>query len=146
MTQSTRTIKGISKGKRKALQLVELLKAEGIEAVTEYRFAAELVGGTGKGLRERLKDAGLHDWRFDIAITLHLIAIELDGAVFTLGRHSRGLGVISDMDKINAATINGWRVIRFTHTHHNHFDIVDMVKRIISPNVIQPTFHTDCKG
>ena len=131
MTQSTRTIKGISKGKRKALQLVELLKAEGIEAVTEYRFAAELSGGTGKGLRERLKDAGLHDWRFDIAITSHLIAIELDGAVFTSGRHSRGLGVISDMDKINAATVNGWRVLRFTHTHHKHSKIVEMVKGMI---------------
>ena len=131
MTQSTRTISGISKGKRKALQLVELLKAEGIDAVTEYRFAAELVGGTGKGLRERLKVHGLKDWRFDIAITLHLIAIELDGAVFHQGRHTRGLGVISDMDKINAATVNGWRVLRFTHTHHKHSEIVEMVRGMI---------------
>lgn len=131
MTQSTRTIKGISKGKRKALQLVELLKSEGIEAVTEYRFAAELVGGTGKGLRQRLKANGLKDWRFDIAITLHLIAIELDGAVFTSGRHTRGLGFISDMDKMNAATVNGWRVLRFTHTHHKHSKIVEMVKGMI---------------
>ena len=131
MTQSTRTKSGISKGKRKALQLVELLKAEGIHAVMEYRFAAEIVGGTGKGLRQRLKDAGLHDWRFDISITLHLIAIELDGAVFTSGRHSRGLGVISDMDKINAATVNGWRVLRFTHTHHKHSEIVRMVQSLI---------------
>lgn len=130
MTQSTRTKSGISKGKRKALQLVELLKAEGIEAVTEYRFAAEIVGGTGKGLRQRLKDADLHDWRFDIAITLHLIAIELDGDVFN-GRHTRGLGFISDMDKINAATVNGWRVLRFTHTHHKHSKIVEMVKGMI---------------
>ena len=131
MIQSTRTIKGISKGKRKAMQLVELLKAEGIEAVTEYRFAAMLVGGTGKGLRERLKDAGLKDWRFDIAITSHLIAIELDGDVFH-GRHTRGLGFISDMDKMNAATANGWRVLRFTHTHHKHSDIVDMVKWMVA--------------
>lgn len=130
MTQSTRTKSGISKGKRKALQLVELLKAEGIEAVIEYRFAAEIVGGTGKGLRQRLKDADLHDWRFDIAITLHLIAIELDGDVFN-GRHTRGLGFISDMDKINAATVNGWRVLRFTHTHHKHSKIVEMVKGMI---------------
>lgn len=130
MTQSTRTIKGISKGKRKALQLIELLKAEGIEAVTEYRFAAMLVGGTGKGLRERLKIHGLKDWRFDIAITSHLIAIELDGDVFH-GRHTRGLGFISDMNKINAATVNGWSVLRFTHTHHKHSEVVEMVKGMV---------------
>lgn len=131
MTESTRTISGISKGKRKALQLVELLKAEGIEAVTEYRFAAELSGGTGKGLRERLKVHGLKDWRFDIAITSNLIAVELDGGVFNQGRHTRGLGFISDMDKMNAATVNGWRVLRFTHTHHKHSKIVEMVKGMV---------------
>ena len=98
--------------------------------MTEYRFAAEIVGGTGKGLRQRLKDAGLHDWRFDIAITSNLIAVELDGDVFN-GRHTRGLGFISDMDKMNAATVNGWRVLRFTHTHHKHSKIVEMVKGMI---------------
>lgn len=137
MNQSTKTIKGISKGKRKALQIVDLLKAEGIDAITEHRFAAELVGGTGKGLRQRLKDANLKDWRFDIAIIEHKIAIELDGAVFTSGRHSRGLGVISDMDKINTATVNGWNVLRFTHTHHKHSEIVKMVKCLTDDNTNQ---------
>ena len=135
MNQSTKTIKGISKGKRKALQIVDLLKAEGIDAITEHRFAAELVGGTGKGLRQRLKDANLKDWRFDIAILEYKIAIELDGAVFTSGRHSRGLGVISDMDKINAATVNGWKVLRFTHTNHKHSEIVKMVKCLTDDSI-----------
>lgn len=130
MNQSTRTIKGISKGKRKALEVVELLKMEGIEAVTEYRFVAEMTGGIGKGSRARIKATGLKDWRFDIAILEHMIAIELDGGVFN-GRHTRGLGFIEDINKINAATLMGWRVLRFTHTHHKHFEIIDSVNKLI---------------
>ena len=33
----------------------------------EYRFAAMAVGGTGAGVKERLRKARLRDWRFDFA-------------------------------------------------------------------------------
>lgn len=132
MNQSDKTVKGISKGKRKALELVEMFRNElCIEAVTEYRFAALLTGGTGKGLRERMKSHGLKDWRFDIAIPEHMIAIELDGGTWTNGRHSRGVGVISDMDKLNTATVHGWRVLRFTHTDHKHSHIIKLVRSLL---------------
>lgn len=112
--------------------LCSLLRSElGLEAVTEHRFAAEMVG-LGKGLRQRLNDAGLKDWRFDIAIIDNKIAIELEGGVFTRGRHSRGLGMVNDMNKYNAATVNGWRLLRFTHTHHTYTDVLEAVKAIMS--------------
>lgn len=63
--------------------------------ILEYRFA-----------RPRL-------WRFDFAWPLHMIAAECEGAVWTNGRHTRGSGFIKDIEKYNAATIMGWRVLRF---------------------------------
>ena len=102
------------------------------EAVTEYRFGAMAAGGGGKGLRARLQLMGLRDWRFDVAIPEHLIAVELDGGTWIQGRHSRGAGVISDMDKINAATVRGWRVLRYTHTNHSLTQIMADISTLIS--------------
>jgi very-short-patch-repair endonuclease len=131
LNHSLHITKAKSKGKRKCDALAQLLRNElGLEVVTEYRFAAEMVGA-GKGIRERLKQHGLQDWRFDVAITSNLIAIELDGGTWTNGAHNRGSHMVSDMNKINTATVNGWRVLRFTHTHHKHSEIVDLVRRLI---------------
>lgn len=40
------------------------------------------------------------------------ILIELDGGVWSAGRHTRGGGYIEDCMKINTATLLGYRVIR----------------------------------
>lgn len=104
------------------------------EAITEHRFGAELAGGSGKGLRERLKAMNLKDWRFDVYLPEYRIAIELEGAVWTFGRHTRGGGYISDLNKYNCATVNGIKVLRYTHTNHAYSDVIADLRRIIDGN------------
>lgn len=53
-------------------------------------------------------------WRFDAAWVQHHVAVELDGGVFTTGRHTRGAGYEADCEKLNEAAVRGWRVLRFT--------------------------------
>lgn len=53
-------------------------------------------------------------WRFDWAWPLQKVALEIDGGVFIQGRHSRGVGMVKDMEKYNQAAILRWRVIRVT--------------------------------
>jgi len=53
-------------------------------------------------------------WRFDLAWPQKLTAAEIDGGVFSGGRHVRGVGFEKDAEKLNAATAQGWRVYRFT--------------------------------
>ena len=79
----------------------------------EYRFAAHRVG-LGPGLRERLAVAGLKDWRFDFAWVDEEVFVELQGGVWTQGKHSRGVGYTNDLEKQNAATLLGWRGLFFT--------------------------------
>ena len=86
---------------------------DGPELTPEHRFAAEIVG-PGAGLRARLDAAGLADWRFDRAHLPAKVAIELEGGVFSNGRHTRGAGFAEDCRKYNTAQLAGWLVFRFT--------------------------------
>ena len=53
-------------------------------------------------------------WRFDLAWPDDLVALEIEGAVWTQGRHTRGKGFEADMEKYNAAAERGWFVFRFS--------------------------------
>ena len=53
-------------------------------------------------------------WRFDFAWPEYFIAVEVDGGAWTRGRHTRGKGFIADCEKLNAAVLAGWKVLRFT--------------------------------
>jgi very-short-patch-repair endonuclease len=53
-------------------------------------------------------------WRFDYAIPEHKIALEVEGGVWTRGRHTRPEGFLGDIEKYNEAALLGWRVFRVT--------------------------------
>lgn len=59
-------------------------------------------------------------WRFDYVIVADRriegrgVAIEIEGAIWAKGRHTRGKGYQGDLDKYNHATMMGYRVLRFS--------------------------------
>jgi hypothetical protein len=73
-----------------------LLKKEGLVPVTEHKFHPT------------------RKWRFDYAFPDSMVAVEVEGGVWTGGRHTRGAGFIADMEKYNTALLHGWRVYRVT--------------------------------
>jgi len=88
-----------------------ILKAEfNLDVVKEYKFHPE------------------RKWRFDYAILGNKIAIEIEGGIFTKGRHTRPTGFIKDMEKYNTATAMGWKVIRIaTGDYANAVKYVGMI-------------------
>ena len=56
-------------------------------------------------------------YRFDFAIPEYKIAIEVEGGIWNNGGHVRGSGYLKDCDKYNLATLQGWRILRFTTNH-----------------------------
>ena len=89
------------------------LLADEPEPTPEYHFVREIVG-EGPGIRQRIKDANLQDWRFDFAWPNKKVAIELDGGIWTRGAHVRGSHYESDRKKCNTAQLHGWIVLVFT--------------------------------
>jgi len=65
-------------------------------------------------------------WRFDWAWPDHLLALEVDGGVWTRGRHTRGAGFLRDIEKLNSAAIAGWSVLRTTPDHVQTQGLVDI--------------------
>lgn len=71
------------------------------------------------------------DWRMDYAWPEQKIALEVEGGVFTGGRHTRGVGFMNDMEKYNAAAVMGWRIIRVVPTQLCKTETIQMLKKII---------------
>ena len=53
-------------------------------------------------------------FRFDFAWPDHKLGLEIDGGVWTGGRHTRPKGFIRDQEKTNLAAVEGWQVLRVT--------------------------------
>lgn len=68
------------------------------------------------GLFAEYRFHGKRGWKFDYYLSDSAIAIEVEGAVFVGGRHTRGGGFVKDTDKYNTATCMGIAVYRVTTT------------------------------
>ena len=55
-------------------------------------------------------------WRSDFAWPAQKLLVEVEGGIWTGGRHTRGAGFARDAEKYNTAAVNGWRVLRFAGT------------------------------
>ena len=70
-----------------------------------------------QGLPEAETEARFHNvrrWKFDRLYRAQMVAVEIDGGVWSQGRHSRGDGMLKDNEKINTAQTMGYIVLRFT--------------------------------
>ena len=71
-------------------------------------------------------------WRFDFAWVEHKLALDVDGGVFIQGRHSRGLGMERDHEKMAEALCLGWRVLRVTPRQIRSGQALDWLTRAVS--------------
>ena len=65
-----------------------------------------------------------------------MLAVEVEGGIWTRGRHSRGAGMIGDMNKYNEATLRGWRVLRVSGKHIDSGEALAIIEHAMNPRVI----------
>lgn len=68
------------------------------------------------------------DWVFQDGCGKN-IAVEVEGGIWSKGRHVRGKGFKSDMEKYNEAAILGWKILRFTPQEITSGVFLDTLKR-----------------
>lgn len=91
-----------------------LCKASGIpEPVSEFRFHPT------------------RQWRADWAWPAQRVLLEVEGGIWTKGRHSRGAGMLKDMEKYNAATAMGYRVFRCVPKTLRATETLDMLQEAL---------------
>lgn len=63
------------------------------------------------------------------------VIVELEGGIFSRGRHTRGVGYEADCDKYNLLTATGWRVLRFTRgmLRRDPIGCIALVQSLVDP-------------
>jgi hypothetical protein len=70
-------------------------------------------------------------WRADYAWPAAKIILEVEGGVWTKGRHTRGAGFLKDCEKYNAAALLGYRVLRVTPKTLESTETMDMLREAL---------------
>lgn len=70
-------------------------------------------------------------WRADFHLVGKKILVEVEGAIWSGGRHTRGKGYIGDMEKYNAATMMGFQVIRFSTDQVKSGHAIQQIEKLV---------------
>ena len=68
-------------------------------------------------------------FRFDYAWPEKRLALEVEGGVFTMGRHTRGAGYAKDLLKYSEAAARGWRILRVMPSQLTKAETITLVQR-----------------
>lgn len=103
----------------------------GAPSQLEERFARDLRAVKVPAPEREYRFAPPRMWRIDFAWPAQKVAVEIEGGVWTNGRHTRGSGFVADCEKYNAATLAGWKVLRFTEGTVLDGSAVELVARLL---------------
>ncbi|RFC81344.1 DUF559 domain-containing protein, partial [Acinetobacter sichuanensis] len=100
----------ISEGEAK---LAQHLKSYKIEFQTEFQFSPE------------------RKWRADFYILGTKFLIEVEGGIWSNGRHTRAQGYLGDMEKYNSAQELGYSVYRYSTEQVKSGKAIEDIRRLV---------------
>jgi very-short-patch-repair endonuclease len=87
--------------------------------------------GLPEPIRE-LRFAPPRKWRFDLAwLKQGMVALEVDGGIWIVSRHTNPRGYENDCEKLNEALCLGWRVLRVTPGQVNSGEALGWIERAL---------------
>jgi very-short-patch-repair endonuclease len=107
------------KGKKIWLKALKpILEEYGLKVELEHRFHSE------------------RKWRVDMAVFSGnlKVAVEIEGGTYTDSRHRSSTGFLKDIEKYNQLTMNGFLLLRYTHTDHTNSEILEDLSKILEAN------------
>ncbi len=70
-------------------------------------------------------------WRADFHLVDKMILIEVEGGIWSQGRHTRGKGYQEDMVKYNSAQVLGYSVYRYSTEQVKSGKAIDDIRRLV---------------
>ena len=70
-------------------------------------------------------------WRADFHLKGKKILVEVEGGIWSNGRHTRGAGYLGDLEKYNAATMMGYQVIRFSTEQVKSGKAIEQIEKMV---------------
>jgi hypothetical protein len=107
-------------------------KRDRLQYATLFRVACKAAGLPMPEPEYQFDEHGVRRWRFDFAFTEERVAVEVEGGVWTNGRHTRGSGFVKDLEKYSEAAAQGWLLIRVTPKELCAASTLDRVRRALN--------------
>ena len=85
----------------------------------------------GIGFEQEFKFCETRKWRADFYLIGTKLLIEVEGGIWSNGRHTRGSGYQADMEKYNAAAILGYTVLRFSTADVKSGRAIEQIKGMV---------------
>ncbi|MBK0062169.1 MULTISPECIES: DUF559 domain-containing protein [unclassified Acinetobacter] len=98
----------VKKGKKRRSVKCQRVQSEGEVTLARHLKALKIA------FEQEYKFHPERNWRADFLITGTNILIEVEGGIWSNGRHTRAKGYLGDMEKYNAAAVLGFKVLRFS--------------------------------
>lgn len=114
--------------KRYGIHVLYTIRKRGTNESQNHNYFTVLMDRFGMKFEAELQFCPSRKWRFDFADRADMIAVEVEGGVWTNGRHTRPVGFLGDIEKYNTATAMGWRVLRTTPKQLVSDEFVELVK------------------
>ncbi|CAH6910835.1 conserved hypothetical protein [Vibrio chagasii] len=67
-------------------------------------------------------------WAFDICWPQYMLAVEVEGGIWTGGRHVNPKGYTADREKYNTAQLFGWTVLSYVDEHIKTAYAINQIK------------------
>lgn len=98
--------------------MLALIKAEKLpEPIQEYKFCED------------------RKWRADFLWVKEKVILEVNGAIWTFGRHTRGgRGYLNECEKTNTATLLGFKVLNVCPEHINSGQAITWLREALNLN------------
>jgi very-short-patch-repair endonuclease len=117
LAEATDAVKAVRKAKRRVLEdhlAAQIRRFHLPEPVREYQFY--------EGRK----------WRADFAWVEQKLLVEVEGITPGGGRHQHIGGFKNDLEKYNAATVDGWRLLRFHRGQIEDWSAVRLLARLLA--------------
>jgi very-short-patch-repair endonuclease len=107
-----------------------------LKSSLEFQFEMQLVYNKTNvpAFEKQLRFNPSRKWKSDFGWKDYKLLVEIEGGVYTNGRHVRGSGFEKDCEKYNSAVLDGWKILRFGPNHVKNGSAIATVVKFFSNN------------